>query len=303
MRSSPPTPLTFVSTNHVILYERMRAGIRRCRRVPLSRSQVDRAAHHGRGRAPGRLLSASAANTGRLDEVVRLLPGRGGLKLILDALAHDRHAGRRAGTSAPRADVLRLQLFRRSRICRPPTSGMICFADQHLDTEVRKWTWARHRQGHLLADHERPRPTSGTTRSSTSGSNITANSIMAAIGLVSIKYVDEDKRAAPPDCGVVRRRARRLAADRARWRWAPGCEPLAASLSGARRSPRRRDGQPEPSEHFFPACTISPNKTASIPMYARSAAVPAGARREGERINLAADAPAFSSATMWRAHR
>ena len=40
------TPLTFVSTNHAILYERLLAGLRRRRRVSVSRSRIGRGAHH-----------------------------------------------------------------------------------------------------------------------------------------------------------------------------------------------------------------------------------------------------------------
>jgi dTDP-4-amino-4,6-dideoxygalactose transaminase len=70
-------------------------------------------------------------------------------------------------------------------------SGMICFRDARLDEEVRKWTWmginkdtyARTTsQGtykwHYDVEHE--------------GFKYHGNSIMAAIGLVAIKYVDQD---------------------------------------------------------------------------------------------------------------
>ena len=46
------TPLTFVSTNHAILYERLTAGLRRRRRAPVPRpaivARADHAAHAGR---------------------------------------------------------------------------------------------------------------------------------------------------------------------------------------------------------------------------------------------------------------
>src|SRR5205823_3761503 len=70
-------------------------------------------------------------------------------------------------------------------------SGMICFADPDLDSEVRKWTWlginkdtysrtASQDAYKWYYDVENP------------GFKYHGNSIMAGIGLVGLKYLDQD---------------------------------------------------------------------------------------------------------------
>jgi dTDP-4-amino-4,6-dideoxygalactose transaminase len=120
--------------------------------------------------------------------VVRLCHERN-IKVILDAShmtgtrLHGRHVGREADVS----------VFSFQAVKNLPTadSGMICFAEAQLDADVRKWSWlginkdtyARTlSQGaykwYYDVDHE--------------GFKYHGNSIMAAIGLVSLKYVDPD---------------------------------------------------------------------------------------------------------------
>jgi dTDP-4-amino-4,6-dideoxygalactose transaminase len=180
------TPLTFVSTNHAILYERLRpvfADIDEhlCldpasvadRITPLTRAVM---------------FVGMAGNTGQLDEIAGICRERG-LRLILDAshMAGARYRGRHVGGEA---DV---SVFSFQAVKNLPTgdSGIVCFADPELDAEVRKWTWLGINKDtytrtvsessykwHYEVEHE--------------GFKYHGNSVMAAMGLVSLKYLDQD---------------------------------------------------------------------------------------------------------------
>lgn len=180
------TPLTFVSTNHAVLYEEL---------VPVF-ADVDEHLCLDPGSVEARITPRTRAvcfvgmggNPGRLDEV-RALCARRGLKLVLDA-AHmtgtwmgDRHAGHGADVS----------VFSFQAVKNLPTadSGMVCFADRGLDEEVRKWTWLGINKDTYtrtvsdaaykwLYDVEHV------------GFKYHGNSIMAAMGLVGLRYLDED---------------------------------------------------------------------------------------------------------------
>src|SRR5262249_19609134 len=127
-------------------------------------------------------------NTGQLPAVARLCRERG-LKLILDAahMAGTRWQGRHVGKEA---DVA---VFSFQAVKNLPTAdaGMICFAKATLDAEVRKWTWlgiSKDTYTRTLGEgaykwrydveHE--------------GFKYHGNSIMAAIGLVALQYLDQD---------------------------------------------------------------------------------------------------------------
>lgn len=180
------TPLTFVSTNHAILYEDL---------TPVF-ADVDEylcldpqsVAERITPRTRAIMYVGIGGNTGRLDEMVQLCRERN-LKLILDAshmtgtYYHGKHVG-------AEADVA---VFSFQAVKNLPTadSGMICFADSNLDTQVRKWTWLGINkdtytrtvsQGAYKWHYDVEYP----------GFKYHGNSVMAAIGLVSLKYVDPD---------------------------------------------------------------------------------------------------------------
>jgi dTDP-4-amino-4,6-dideoxygalactose transaminase len=115
-------------------------------------------------------------------------------------------------------------------------SGMVCFADAELDAVARHWTW-------LGIDKD----TYSRTHSDSTykwhyevehvGFKYHGNSIMAALGVVALKYVDADNACRRPAGRLVRRRARRRRghrdhSGRARLRI------LASPLSGAGRPAR-----------------------------------------------------------------
>jgi dTDP-4-amino-4,6-dideoxygalactose transaminase len=182
------TPLTFVSTNHAILYESLRPVF----------ADVDEHLCLDPAAVAARITPRTRAvcfvgmggNSGRYGEV-RALCAERGLKLVLDA-AHmtgtwigERHAGHDADVS----------VFSFQAVKNLPTadSGMICFASPALDAEVRKWTWLGINKDTYtrtvsdaaykwLYDVEHV------------GFKYHGNSIMAAMGLVALRYVEEDNR-------------------------------------------------------------------------------------------------------------
>jgi dTDP-4-amino-4,6-dideoxygalactose transaminase len=127
-------------------------------------------------------------NPGRYREV-REICRRRGLRLILDA-AHmagtwigDEHAGRDADAA----------VFSFQAVKNLPTadSGMICLADGRLDAEARKWSW-------LGISADTYTRTIGTARYKWLydvehvGFKYHGNSIMAALGLVGLRYLEQD---------------------------------------------------------------------------------------------------------------
>lgn len=181
------TPLTFVSTNHVILQENLKPVF----------ADVDNYACMDPKSLEERITKKTKAvifvglggNVGRLKEV-ELICKKYNLKLILDA-AH--MAGTRWKNGQHVGNEADVTVFSFQAVKNLPTadSGMICFKDENLDSEVRKWSWLginkdtfsrTHSQGAYkwMYDVEHV------------GYKAHGNSIMAAMGLVSLKYLDQD---------------------------------------------------------------------------------------------------------------
>lgn len=180
------TPLTFVSTNHAILYEDL---------TPVF-ADVDETLCLDPASVAERITPKTRAvcfvglggNPGRYEEIRDLCRERG-LKLILDA-AHmagtwtgDRHAGWDADVT----------VFSFQAVKNLPTadSGMICFSNPRLDEEVRKWTWMG-----INKDTYTRTLSAGTYKwyydVEHVGFKYHGNSIMAAMGLVGLRYLEED---------------------------------------------------------------------------------------------------------------
>lgn len=180
------TPLTFVSTNHALLYEGL---------VPVF-ADVDETLCLDPARVEERIGPRTRAvcfvglggNAGRYAEV-RDLCRRRGLRLVLDAahMAGTRLDGLHAGSDA---DVAVFS-FQAVKNLPSADAGMICFADERLDAEARKWSWLginkdtysrTHGEGvykwHYDVEHV--------------GFKYHGNSVMAAIGLVALRYLEED---------------------------------------------------------------------------------------------------------------
>lgn len=181
------TPLTFVSTNHAILYERLRPVFADVDEFLCldPRSIEERITKRTRAV----IFVGMGGNAGRLDDVRELCRKRG-LTLVLDAahMSGTRVAGRHVGHDVDAA------VFSYQAVKNLPTadSGMICFADAELDAEVRRWTWLGINKDTYTRTVEQEGVYRWYYDVEHEGFKYHGNSIMAAIGLVSIKYLDPD---------------------------------------------------------------------------------------------------------------
>ncbi|MBW7959596.1 MAG: DegT/DnrJ/EryC1/StrS family aminotransferase [Anaerolineae bacterium] len=180
------TPLTFVSTNHAILYEGLTPVFADVDEYLCLSPQSVLERITPRTRAV--MFVGMGGSAGRLEEVAQICRQKG-LRLILDAAhmtgtrLHGKHVGAEADVS----------VFSFQAVKNMPTadSGMICFRDPKLDEEVRKWAW-------LGINKDTYSRTLGQGAYKWMydvehlGFKYHGNSIMAAMGLVSIKYVDQD---------------------------------------------------------------------------------------------------------------
>ncbi|HET8645816.1 MAG TPA: aminotransferase class V-fold PLP-dependent enzyme, partial [Vicinamibacteria bacterium] len=181
------TPLTFVSTNHAILYEGLRpvfADVDEYLCLDPA-SVIERVSPRTRAV----VFVGLGGNAGRYAEVRRLCHERG-LALVLDA-AHMSGTWMADGTHVGAdADAC---VFSYQAVKNLPTadSGMICFASAGLDEEVRKWTWLGINKDTYTRTHS-----SGAYRwlydVEHVGFKYHGNSIMAAMGLVGLKYMEQD---------------------------------------------------------------------------------------------------------------
>lgn len=180
------TPLTFVSTNHAILYSKLK---------PVFADIDDHLCLDPKSvlasmtnKTKALIFVGIGGNTGQYQEIIKLCH-KHNIKLILDAahMAGTRFHGVHVGNEA---DV---SVFSFQAVKNLPTadSGMICFKDAEDDERVRKLTWlginkdtfARTvSQGNYKWMYEVEEL----------GYKYHGNSIMASIALVQLKYLDED---------------------------------------------------------------------------------------------------------------
>jgi dTDP-4-amino-4,6-dideoxygalactose transaminase len=182
------TPLTFVSTNHAIDY---------CRLKPVFADIDDYLCLDPEDikrkitpRTKAIMFVGIGGNTGQYEEVLKICRDNG-LKMILDAahMAGTKLKGRPVGHDAD------CTIFSFQAVKNLPTadSGMICFADKEDDLRARKLTWLG-----INKDTYARTVSQGTYKwmydVEEVGFKYHGNSIMAAIALVSLKYLDEDNR-------------------------------------------------------------------------------------------------------------
>ncbi len=182
------TPITFVSTNHAILYENLKPifadvdeflcldpeDVRR-KITPKTKAVV---------------FVGYGGRVGRLKEIVDICKEYG-LKLILDA-AH--MAGTRANGVFPGTwDGIDVSVYSFQAVKNLPTadSGMICFANKEYDAICRKLTWLGiNKDTYSRTDNQ------GSYKWKYEvdylGYKDHGNSIMASIALVQLKYLDND---------------------------------------------------------------------------------------------------------------
>jgi len=180
------SPITFVSTNHVILYEGLKPVFADVdETLCLDPASV---AERINERTKAVCFVGIGGNIGRYSQVLELCR-KHGLRMILDS-AHmagtwigERHAGWDADVA----------VFSFHAVKNVPTadSGMICFAEPQLDIAVRKWSWMG-----ISKDIYTRMTSSDTLRWKYDvehvGFKYHGNSIMAALGLVGLKYLDQD---------------------------------------------------------------------------------------------------------------
>ncbi|HAL17379.1 MAG TPA: aminotransferase DegT [Anaerolineaceae bacterium] len=181
------TPMTFVSTNHAILYERLKPVF----------ADIDDTLCLDPASIESRITPKTRAvifvglggNTGKLAEVVKLCR-KHKLRLILDA-AHMTGTRWKDGTHIGGETDVSVFSFQAVKNLPTADSGMICFADERLDIEARKWTWMG-----INKDTYARTASQGSYKwyydVEYEGFKYNGNSIMAAMGLVAIKYVDSD---------------------------------------------------------------------------------------------------------------
>lgn len=182
------TPLTFVSTNHAILHERLKPVFADVDEMLCLDPESLESRITNRTRAV--IFVGLGGNVGQLERIVEICHSHN-LRLILDA-AHMAGTFTRDGKHVGQeADV---SVFSFQAVKNLPTadSGMICFRDPELDQDVRRWTWL----GINKDTYSRTLEKEGTYRwyydVEHVGYKYHGNSIMAAIGLVAIKYVNQD---------------------------------------------------------------------------------------------------------------
>ncbi|HWA44308.1 MAG TPA: DegT/DnrJ/EryC1/StrS family aminotransferase [Hypericibacter adhaerens] len=178
------TPLTFVSTNHAILYEGLKPVFADIDEYlcldPRSVEQLITP------RTRAVIFVGLGGSTGRLEEIQSLCAAHG-IKLILDA-AH--MAGTRLHGRTPRGDAT-VYSFQAVKNLPTADSGMICFDDEHLDAIARKKTWLGINKDTYTRTSE-----GGTYKwlydVEYVGFKYHGNSIMAAIALAQLPYLERD---------------------------------------------------------------------------------------------------------------
>lgn len=184
------TPLTFVSTNHAIAYENLRPVFADVDDFLCLDPESVAARIGPRTRAV--CFVGMGGNPGQYD-AVRKLCDKHGLALILDA-AHmagtwiDGPDGRRHAGHDADATVFSFQAVKNL-----PTadSGMLCFRDAGMDADARKWAWLGINKDTYTRTVAGGRYT-WLYDVEHVGYKYHGNSIMAAMGLVGLRYLERD---------------------------------------------------------------------------------------------------------------
>lgn len=180
------TPLTFVSTNHVILYHNLKVVFADVDEY-LCLDPVD-VEKKITSKTKAILFVGMGGNTGQYQRIVEICE-KYKLKLILDA-AH--MAGTRLNGIIPgkEADVV-VYSFQAVKNLPTADSGMICFKEQEHDAQCRKLAWLGINKDTYSRTNDK-----GAYKWKYDvdeiGYKYHGNSIIASIGLVQLKYLDQD---------------------------------------------------------------------------------------------------------------
>ncbi len=181
------TPITFVSSNHAILYENLHVTFADVDEyLCLDPEDIARKIND---RTRAVMFVGYGGRVGRLDQVIDLCK-KHGLKLILDA-AH--MAGTTVNGVFPGTwDGVDVAVYSFQAVKNLPTgdSGMICFADDECDRLARQLAWLG------INKDTYARSNAGAYKWKYDvdylGYKYNGNAIMAAIALVQLKYLDAD---------------------------------------------------------------------------------------------------------------
>ncbi len=181
------TPITFVSTNHAVMYENMHVTFADVDEyLCLNPIDVEKKINE---RTKAVIFVGYGGRVGQLDKIIEICK-RHNLKLILDA-AH--MAGTRVNGVTPGTfDGVDVTVYSYQAVKNLATgdSGMICFADEKYDALARRLAWlginkdtyARSNNGTYAWKYDVDYV----------GYKYNGNAIMAAIALVQLKYLDEE---------------------------------------------------------------------------------------------------------------
>lgn len=181
------TPITFVSTNHAIMYEHMHPVFADVDEyLCLDPEDVERKITE---KTRAVIFVGYGGRVGQLEKIIEICKKRG-LKLILDA-AH--MAGTRVNGVTPGTwDGVDVTVYSFQAVKNLPTgdSGMICWRVEENDKLTRQLAWlginkdtyARSNRGTYAWKYD----------VDDVGFKYNGNAIMAAIGLVQLKYLDEE---------------------------------------------------------------------------------------------------------------
>lgn len=178
------TPLTFISTNHAIAYENLKVVFADVdQSLCLDPKDVEKKITD---KTRAIMFVGMGGNIGKYDEIVEICK-KYGLKLILDA-AHMAGTKVRGEVVGKEADVVSYS-FQAVKNLPTGDSGMICFKEEQDDILCRKLSW-------LGINKDTYARTNGNYKWKYDveylGYKYNGNSIMAGIGLVQLKYLDED---------------------------------------------------------------------------------------------------------------
>lgn len=182
------TPITFVSTNHAILYEGLTARFADVDEyLCLDPEDVERKIND---KTRAVIFVGYGGRVGKLEKIIEICK-KHNLKLILDA-AH--MSGTRVHGVVPGTwDGVDVAVYSYQAVKNLPTadSGMICFKSSEYDAICRKLTWLG-----INKDTYARTGNQGSYKWKYEvdylGYKDHGNSIMAAIALVQLKYLDED---------------------------------------------------------------------------------------------------------------
>ena len=180
------TPLTFVSTNHAILYEGLNVIFADVDDyLCLDPKDVEKKIT---GKTRAVMFVGLGGNSGQYEEIERLCKKKG-LALIVDA-AHMAGTRLNGGCVGVDADAT---VFSFQAVKNLPTadSGMICFRRKEDDEQARRLSWLGINKDTFSRSHSKE-PYKWLYEVEQVGYKYHGNSIMAALGLVQLRYLDID---------------------------------------------------------------------------------------------------------------